>query len=241
MLLFMQKIAIIIPCYNEGKRLSNEHIHYLVQNTSIAIYLANDGSTDNTSSIIMDMQNSYINRCFAINYDINQGKAQTIYKTVCHLIETQDYDYIGYFDADFSTPPQEILRILNELSINQYDFIFGSRVKLLNSKINRKWYRHIIGRIIITIINFKLKLGIYDTQCGAKILRKSIAKVAFSQPFYTSWLFDVEVFIRLNNNNLLVKAKEFPLLEWKDVEGSKLGLKTAIKILKELYLLNKKY
>jgi dolichyl-phosphate beta-glucosyltransferase len=237
----MQKIAIIIPCYNEEQRINIEHVKYLVENSLLDIYFANDGSTDNTERIINDLKKTYLNRCFVINYNVNQGKAHTVYKAVNQLMESKNYDYIGYFDADFSTPTSEIIRILNEIIANKFDFIFGSRVKLLNSKIDRKWYRHIIGRIIITLINFKLKLGIYDTQCGAKILKTSLAKVAFSKPFYTSWLFDVEVFIRLNNAKLLFNAKEFPLLEWKDIEGSKLGWRTFIKIIKELYLLNKKY
>ncbi len=241
MLLFMQKIAIVIPCYNEEKRLNSEHIHYLVETTSLNIYLANDGSSDNTKILIDQLQDKYTGRCFAVQYQANEGKANTVYKAVNELVQSGQYDYIGYFDADFSTPPSEIVRMVKELETQRYNFIFGSRVKLLNSRINRKPHRHIIGRIIITLINSKLKLGIYDTQCGAKILRTDLAKVAFSEPFYTSWLFDVEVFARLKRKNLLDDAKEFPLVEWKDVEGSKLGYKTAVKIIRELYLLISNY
>lgn len=237
----MQKIAIIIPCYNEEKRLKEESVNYLVDTAIVDLYFANDGSTDNTSVLINKFQDNFPNRCFAKDYEENQGKAQTIYKTINRLIEYEKYDYIGYLDADFSTPTSEIVRILHELRAGQTDFIFGSRVKLLNSRIERKWYRHIIGRIIVTVLNLKLKLGIYDTQCGAKILKTSLAKVAFSKPFYTSWLFDVEVFVRLKNAALLNNAKEFPLLEWKHTEGSKLGWKSIIKVLKEIILLFLKY
>ena len=117
----------------------------------------------------------------------------------------------------------------------------GSRVLLLNSGIKRKYHRHIIGRAIITLINLKFKLGIYDTQCGSKLFSKDIIPKAFNKPFYTSWLFDVEIFIRLQKQNLLIHGIEIPIYNWKDVEGSKLVWKTGFKILKELYLLNKKY
>lgn len=237
----MQKIAIIIPCYNEEKRLKEESVNYLINTTLVDLYFANDGSSDNTSVLINKLQDSFQNRCFAINYAENQGKAQTIYKTVNNIIELEKYDYIGYFDADFSTPVSEMVRILDELNVSQSDFIFGSRVKLLNAKIERKWYRHIIGRIIVTVLNLKLKLGIYDTQCGAKILKNSLAKVAFSKPFYTSWLFDVEVFVRLKNAALLNNAKEFPLLEWNHTKGSKLSWKSIIKVLREIILLFLRY
>lgn len=237
----MQKVAIIIPCYNEEYRLDEKNIDFLIQNSNVVVYFANDGSKDHTSHVIEQISNKYAERCFAVNFQENQGKANTIYKTI-HLINKENaFDYIGYFDADFSTPPKEVVRILKELENYNPSLIFGSRVLLLNTKIKRKWQRHIIGRVIITLINLKFKLGVYDTQCGAKVFSRDLISVAFSKPFQTSWLFDVEVFIRLKKQNLLSNACEFPLQEWRDVEGSKLSWKTSFKILNELYKLNKNY
>ena len=176
-----------------------------------------------------------------LNYEENQGKANTIYKSVNSILSTEKYDYIGYFDADFSTPGKELVRMISALDKNDIPFLFGSRILLLNAAIKRKWYRHIIGRVVITLINLKFKLGIYDTQCGAKLFSSAIAKEAFAKPFHTSWLFDVEVFLRLKKLNLLSGGVEFPLREWKDIEGSKLGFSTVFKIVKELYQLIKKY
>ncbi len=237
----MQKVAIIIPCYNEEHRLDAKNIDFLILNSNIVVYFANDGSKDNTSLVIEQISKKYVERCFSIDYQENEGKANTIFKTINLISEANKFDYIGYFDADFSTPPKEVVRILKDLENKNHTLIFGSRVLLLNTKIKRKWQRHVIGRVIITLINLKFKLGVYDTQCGAKIFSKDLIPVAFSKPFKTSWLFDVEVFIRLKKQNLLSSACEFPLQEWRDVEGSKLSWKTSFKILNELYKLNKNY
>lgn len=237
----MQKIAIIIPCYNEEKRLNIVNIQSLIENSEVDVFFANDGSKDNTSDILKNINNKFCERSQTLDYSINEGKANTIYKAINYIQKQNKYDYIGYFDADFSTPSNELIRMIKHLEVNNYNLIFGSRVLLLNSEINRKWQRHIIGRVIITLINLKFKLGVYDTQCGAKMFSKELIQQAFSKPFYTSWLFDVEVFIRLKRENLLLNACEFPLKEWRDVEGSKLSWKTGFKILKELCLLNKNY
>jgi glycosyltransferase involved in cell wall biosynthesis len=237
----MQKVALIIPCYNEAKRLDINKVNDLILNSSVSIYFVNDGSKDDTRTIIEQIVSRHLNRCFLIDFQENSGKANTIFKAINQINNHDLYNFIGYFDADFSTPTPEIIRILSNLEINSYDLIFGSRVLLLNAEINRKWQRHVIGRIIITLINLRFKLGVYDTQCGAKIFSKKLISEVFSKPFFTSWLFDVEVFIRLKKNNLLQNACEFPLKEWRDVEGSKLSWKTSFKILKELYLLNKNY
>jgi glycosyltransferase involved in cell wall biosynthesis len=237
----MQKTAIIIPCYNEEKRIKKELVVSLLTQCDVDIYLANDGSTDGTIKVLEDIAADYKERCIVIDYKQNRGKAATIYNAANELLNSNLYSHIGYFDADFSTPVPEMLKMLKELNRKPEFFITGCRVKLLNTNINRKLYRHIIGRVIVTLINLRFKLGVYDTQCGAKIFPVTIAKTAFSKPFLTSWLFDMEIFIRLKNNNLMYNGREFPLRTWTDVEGSKLGWKTAFKILKEMYILTSNY
>lgn len=238
----MQKIAIIIPCFNEEKRLNKSNIDFLVENKNLKIFFVNDGSTDQTLALINSIAHqSNNNQCEVINFEQNSGKANTIYKSINQINKLNQFEYIGYFDADFSTPSHEILRIIDQIDVKKSNLVFGSRVLLLNSKIERKKHRHIIGRIIITLINLKFKLGVYDTQCGAKLFSSEIIDKAFNKPFYTSWLFDVEVFIRLKNQNLLKNAIEFPLIEWKDVDGSKLSWKSSLKVFKELLILNKHY
>lgn len=236
----MPKTAIIIPCYNEALRLNTAKIALLSQQPNLHIYFVNDGSTDQTVSVITNIISKFQN-CFLIDYVKNEGKAAAIYKAVHHLNKSGTYDFIGYFDADFSTPPEEILHLVNEIKSSSSDFVFGSRILLLNSGIQRKTYRHFIGRAILTLINIKFKLGIYDTQCGAKLFSKDIIADCFDKPFYTSWLFDVEVFIRLQKKNLLGKGKEIPIYNWQDVDGSKLGIASSFKILKELISIYRHY
>ncbi len=236
----MQKIAIIIPCYNEEKRLNLENIQSLIDNSNVDLYFANDGSKDNTINVLTEINCMFPGRTNILDYQVNQGKAHTIYKALNEINKKETYDYIGYFDADFSTPSEELINMINDLIKNKYQLIFASRVQLLNSGIERKWQRHVIGRVLITFINLKFRLGIYDTQCGAKVFSKTIINEIFDAPFQTSWLFDVEIFIRLKNNNLLKTGKEFPIQNWKDVEGSKLSWKSSFKIFKEIiYLINK--
>jgi glycosyltransferase involved in cell wall biosynthesis len=237
----MQKIALIIPCYNEALRLDFSCIDYLIQHTDACIYFANDGSKDETVSVIQNYLPLNPSRCFLIDYALNSGKANTVYQSVNTLGKTTEYDCVGYIDADFSTPPEEVVRLIRVAQTNPTGFVIGSRILLLNSGIKRKWHRHIIGRIIISLINLKFKLGIYDTQCGAKFFSKELIPLAFNKPFYTSWLFDVELFIRLKRKNLLHTGIEVPVFNWKDVDGSKLSWKSMFKIGRELWLLYRLY
>ncbi|WP_051200361.1 glycosyltransferase [Flavobacterium subsaxonicum] len=235
----MQKIAVIFPFYNEEKRMRAELLEAMLAWPDVDMYLANDGSTDATLPMLQSLAAQYSANCFVENYTKNQGKAATIYHTVNKVISTGNYTHVAYFDADFSTPLTEVKRMFRALQKHPEKFIIGCRVLLLNADINRKLYRHIIGRFIATLVGFNFKLGIYDTQCGAKIFPVAIAQAGFKEPFLTKWLFDVEIFIRLKKAGLLTMGKEFPLNSWQDVNGSKLNWKMGFKILREVLLLNK--
>lgn len=236
----MINIAIIIPCYNEENRLTSYNIEQILKKEKVTIYFANDGSTDNTQQIIDDICNNNKN-CYSLNYIANEGKSKTIFKSVNKLLLEDKFDYIGYFDADFSTPADQLDLIVDYVNSNKPKFIFASRIKKLNAVILRKTYRHYIGRFILTLINLKFNLSIYDTQCGCKIFSKEILTQSFSKDFITNWLFDVEIFIRLKNKGLLNEGVEFPIDEWKDIDGSKLKITHFFKIFKEITSLYTSY
>ena len=240
------EISVIAPVYNE-----EENINRLIENVekvlkqnfkSYEILLVNDGSTDNTLEMINEFISTSKQKNLAvINYVHNTGKANTIYNSVKNLLENTELDYIGYLDADFATNVDEFSKMINSLNNNQLEFIIASRVNLLNSNIKRKYYRHLIGRLIVTIINLKYHLGVYDTQCGAKIFSREIISIGFRSSFHTSWLFDIELFIRLRTEHLLRYGTEFPIKNWRDIEGSKLKTTHIFLILKELLTLYKFY
>jgi hypothetical protein len=72
---------------------------------------------------------------------------------------------------------------------------------------------------------------VYDTQCGAKLMRAT-AELAelLDAPFTTRWLFDVELLMRIARTEpeehtasvLARRVREVPLESWVDVSGSRI-------------------
>ena len=245
----MQKTAIIVPCYNESKRLNTEEfIEYARKNKWVYFIFVNDGSTDDTFEIINYMCGSNSEQMLWVNQETNVGKAEAVRQGFLKAIDL-DFCNIGYWDADLATPLNVIGKLCALLEEKKIIAAFGARVKLLGYRIDRKPLRHYLGRIFATCASHVLGLPIYDTQCGAKIFKNSsVLKKIFSTPFTVKWIFDVEILARfgviLQNKgvgSLENYALEYPLKKWSHIEGSKVKALDFIVGARELFKIYRTY
>ena len=229
----MQKPCIIIPCYNEEFRFQTENfITFLKSQQDLDLCFVNDGSSDNTITILNDLKATFSN-VSVFNLDKNVGKAEAIRYAVLNL-DAKKHEYLAYLDADLSTSLDEMIRLTSFISVTA-KFIIGSRIKKLNSSIERSQLRHISGRFLATVVHtFILKMPIYDTQCGAKVIETKLAKDIFKQPFVSKWLFDIELLLRTNKlkgNDFCKEAiLEVPLKKWHDKGDSKITFFDLLKV-----------
>lgn len=222
------KILLIVPCYNEEKRLDLESIE---KSPSYVHFLfANDGSTDQTQQLLDDLKIKDP-RFDIYNSAVNVGKAGVLQAAFQWSLENgmiENYDWIGFWDADLATPLEAVDQMLKYLELYpniEVDSIWGSRNSRLGSNIVRQKHRHYLGRIFVTLTSMILGVKAYDSQCGAKLFRKEASLIAFKDPFISRWIFDIEILLRLKNKVVI----EFPLLVWSDVPGSK------VRVFKEIF------
>ena len=238
----MQKIVIIIPCYNEEKRLQKDaFVSFLSGQPDAVLFFVNDGSKDNTQTTLTNIQLINPAQIRIINLDENKGKANAVQTGLLASLEENEFAYAGYLDADLSTSLNEFYRLYQLMKEKELDFIFGSRIKMINTSVKRTLFRHLAGRLVATAIDSKFKLGIYDTQCGAKCFKSEVVRSVCDTPFITKWFFDVEIFLRIKKNLPLAKGLEAPLLKWEDTVGSKITVLNFSTILKEIFLLHRHY
>jgi glycosyltransferase involved in cell wall biosynthesis len=223
-------VAVVIPCYNEAKRLQvNKFKEYCDPDRSHRFVFVNDGSRDTTLQVILGLQRDHPQHCSYIDLPQNLGKAEAVRRGLLSAFDANP-DFAGYWDADLATPLEAIPSFCELLeSRTGIEMVFGARVRLLGRSIKRSPLRHYLGRVFATAASLTLGLPIYDTQCGAKLFRVCpLVRSLFQQPFMTRWLFDVEIIARLiqacRRNNLRPPEDlicEFPLQTWNDVAGSK--------------------
>ena len=237
---------IIIPCFNEEKRISlSEYYNYLQLNPDISLCFVNDGSSDKTIILLKDIKAKYNTNVIILSLDKNSGKAEAVRYGVLFCCKNFEFEYIGYLDADLATPLFEF-KILQSKLNNEIEFCFSSRILRIGSEIKRSNFRHFSGRVIASFISwYILKISVYDTQCGSKVFTKTLAKKLFNQPFISKWLFDVELFARIINiygkENAIKKMYEEPILKWIDKEGSKVKLSYIFRLCYDLLAIKRNY
>jgi dolichyl-phosphate beta-glucosyltransferase len=127
--------------------------------------------------------------------------------------------------------------------------VYGARVKLLGRVVQRRALRHYFGRVLATAISVVLRLGVYDTQCGAKLFRLGPAtRGLFERPFLSRWLFDVEIlarWIQASKRGEVAPVRsvvyEYPLEQWIHRSGSKLRATDALGALVDLVRIGQTY
>lgn len=223
---------IIVPCFNEAARLDSAAFAKAMARPDSPVFIfVDDGSTDGTLRVLEVLREAAEDRCHVLSLPKNRGKAEAV-RCGLNSALAADASRVGYWDADLATPLSTIREFDAALDGRVgAEVIMGSRVRMLGRTIERSAFRHYVGRVYATLASITLRLGVYDTQCGAKLFRRTPAlERALSTPFRSRWAFDVELLRRLQiewgarGGSRIV---EVPLQEWRDVGKSKVSLRAG--------------
>lgn len=233
-------ISVVIPFYNEANRI---HLfikglnQYQNKNKLIQeIILVNDGSNDNTLSLLQDIEKKYKGiSIIIIDHSNNNGKGFAIRSGIMMAKN----EWILCNDADLSYSFDQIDEWYEKKWINlnnQNTMYFGKRI--LNDK-DSKFYLHriIIGKIYYILIRLLTGIKINDTQCGFKLYRTKIAQKIFYTLEQFHFAFDIEVILKLKKMNCNIILLPVHCIETK---GSKVHLiKDSINMFLALFKLIK--
>jgi dolichyl-phosphate beta-glucosyltransferase len=233
------KTIVVVPCFDEEARLDRAAFErFAVAHPDVQLLFVDDGSRDNTLQLLQAMHESNPCRLLVHALPRNMGKAEAVRQGLLKAAEMRG-KYVAFWDADLATPLDDINDFAALLdSRPDIEMVFGSRVNLLGRNVHRQLMRHYLGRVFATAAAAILGIGIYDTQCGAKMFRVSDHFIAnLQKPFIGGWIFDVEMIARevqSRRGSNLPPAKtiiyEYPLMVWRDVAGSKIKLRDWFKV-----------
>ncbi len=225
------ELSIIIPAYNEKSRIKGTllAVHDFIeeQNIDAEIIVVDDGSSDNTSEIVMSKQ-AKIPNLAVIRLEKNAGKGNAVRVGV----EAALGRYILFTDADNSTPIEEHTNLYEAIT-GGYDIAIGSRyLRDSHVEVKQPFFRVMLGRIGNLLIRVFLVSDIKDTQCGFKLFRNPVAKQIFHRQKVKRWGFDMEMIAIAQL--LEYKVVEVPVSWFNSVDTRLRPVRDALKTFTEL-------
>ncbi len=185
-------VSVVIPAYNEAARLKPglEQIlqHLRATGLDCEIILVDDGSSDRTADVVHRYLNGTV-PLRVLRQDPNQGKAAAVKRGLL----AADGRFVGYVDADMSTPFAEIDRFLQALA-DGADVAIGSRSMTGSDvQVHQPLHRAVAGKLFGAFTRLVLLPDIADSQCGFKFFRREVAQDLFTRQRLTGWAFDAEL------------------------------------------------
>jgi len=222
-------VVLVVPCFNEESRLRTDDLAAL-DAAGIGLVLVDDGSTDGTRHALEEWASGR-DRASVHALGHNVGKGEAVRSGLLAAVSRRPA-WVGFIDADFATPAPELLRLVDLAGRrDDLDAVIGARVAMLGRDVDRSAFRHYTGRVFATFASVVLDLPVYDSQCGAKILRCTDALArAIGEPFASRWGFDVELIGRLvRSGTPASRLWEEPLERWHDIGGSRRTVRASIR------------
>jgi dolichyl-phosphate beta-glucosyltransferase len=224
--------TVVVPCYNEARRLDLTQLEALGAATGARILAVDDGSTDDTAALLAKLTDADPERYRVLSLGTNRGKGEAVRRGLLEAV-AEGPDLVAYCDADFATPPAEVARLVAALRADdEIEVVLGSRVAMMGTDIRRSALRHYTGRLFATAGSLVLGVPVYDTQCGAKAFRVTDRlRAALATPFASRWLFDVELIGRLLGPppHVAERIVEVPLRTWHESGSSRVTAAAGVR------------
>ncbi len=226
-------ISVIIPAYNEAQRigptLQSLGDYFAARLYSYEIIVVNDGSSDDTASVVNACARS-IPHIILIDNELNQGKGHVVRQGM--LIARGTWRL--FMDADNSVTIDH-LHLFLTYARKGNDIVIGS---IAHPSGNKKtvehngWHRRVFGSISKFLIRVIATPGIYDTQRGFKLFSGQAAEVIFRRQTIKRFGFDIELLVIAQSNGY--RIKELPVT-WDNPDNSTVRLSDYFRTFNELY------
>lgn len=214
-------ISLVIPAYNEENRivatLEKVDAFFQQQSYEAEIIVVDDGSSDKTVDKVEAFRKRASTALYLERLPENRGKGAAVRQGMFHRAQG---DYRFFFDADSSTPIEELLRC-DALFEGRCDVLIGSRA-LPESQIHQRqaWYRTTMGRCFNRIARTLGLTAFSDTQCGFKGFTREAAECCFSRQSIDGFGFDAEILYIASKHGL--RIAELPV-NWYNSPQSKVS------------------
>ncbi len=225
----MDKIAVLIPCYNESKTIKKVIEDFKRELPEATIYVYDNNSKDGTDKIAKEAG-------AIVRYERKQGKGNVI-RSMFRDIDAQCYIMT---DGDDTYPAEYAKKLCDAVIERNADMVIGDRLSSTYFTENKRPFHNFGNVLVRKLINMIYKSNIRDVMTGYRAFSYKFVKTfpVLSKGFE----IETEMTIHTLDKNMGV---ENVIIEYRDrPEGSESKLSTysdGFKVLKTIVTLYKNY
>ncbi len=224
-----QKIAVIIPCYNESLTIEKVVKDYKEALPEADIYVYDNNSSDKTDEIARKAG-------AIVRYETKQGKGNVI-RTMFREIDADCYLMV---DGDDTYPAENAREMCNYVLENNVDMVIGDRLSSTYFTENKRLFHNFGNKLVRNLINKIFKSKIVDIMTGYRAFSYNFAKTF---PILSKG-FEIETEMTIHAIDKNFTLKEIPVQYRDRPAGSVSKLNTisdGIKVVKTIATLFKEY
>ncbi|MCR4689388.1 MAG: glycosyltransferase family 2 protein [Saccharofermentans sp.] len=225
----MDKIAVLIPCYNEEKTIAKVVSDFRNALPDAKIYVYNNNSTDNSVTLAKEagaiVRNVY-----------KQGKGNVIRRMFSDI----DAECYVMADADDTYPAESAPGMVEAVLKDNYDMVIGDRLSSTYYSENKRPFHNVGNRMVCRTINRFFGSDLTDIMTGFRAFSFEFVKTfpVLSGGFE----IETEMSIHAIDKNLAIKSIPIDYRDRKDGSESKLNtFSDGIKVLGTIRRLFERY
>lgn len=225
----MDKIAVLIPCYNEGKTIGKVVKDFKKELPEAVVYVYDNNSTDGTDKIAEKAG-------AIVRYEYQQGKGNVIRRMFAEI----DAECYVMVDGDDTYPADNVREMVDKVLIKKADMVVGDRLSSTYFEENKRPFHNFGNTLVRSSINALFKNDIKDIMTGYRAFSYRFVKTfpVLSKGFE----IETEMSIHAIDKNMYV---ENVIIEYRDrPDGSESKLNTysdGFKVLKTIFRLYRTY
>lgn len=191
----MEKISIIVPCYNEEKAIPLfyeellKNLKGFPKTVEFEILFINDGSKDDTLKIVKDLANKD-SKVKYISFSRNFGKEAAIFAG----LENATGDYVTLMDADLQDPPSLLKEMYQAVTKEGYDAVGTRRSTRKGEPIIRSFF----ARLFYKLINKMTSIEMVDGARDYVFMKRIVADAIISLKEYNRYTKGLFSFVGFN-------------------------------------------
>lgn len=225
----MDKIAVLIPCYNEAKTIKKVVEDFKRELPDATIYVYDNNSKDGTDKIAREAG-------AVVRYETRQGKGNVI-RTMFREIDAEVYIMV---DGDDTYPAESAKEMVKAVLEENVDMVIGDRLSSTYFKENKRPFHNIGNVTVRALINRIYKSNIRDVMTGLRAFSYRFVKTfpVMSKGFELETEMTIHCLDKnMKTKNIIVEYRDRPV----DSPSKLNTIPDGIKVIKTIFGFYKNY